>query len=227
MHFGSGAHGRQTKPASDSTPHAGLWAGRSSRPSSGPGAVKGLRVSIGAHDGGTAMAGFKPLAKLALVVLYCGVTGILACNKASADERVIIGRVENVLMQDVGMKLKARIDTGAGVSSITARILRVEPIEGGKGERVTFNLTNDVGETKTIRRAVVSWAEIKVKGSTERVRRPVVTMDICLGGKKLEGRFNLADRKGFLYPVLVGRNILNTGDFLIDPKRTFMEHPGC
>lgn len=165
---------------------------------------------------------------LALVLLCCCFTGILGCDKASAaDERVIIGWVENVLMQDVGMKLKARIDTGAGVSSITAKILRVEPIEGGNGERVIFNLTNDVGETKTVRRTIVSWAEIKVKGSTERIRRPLVTLDICLGGKKLEGRFNLADRKGFLYPVLVGRNILKTGDFLIDPKRTFMEHPGC
>jgi hypothetical protein len=54
-----------------------------------------------------------------------------------------------------------------------------------------------------------------------------VILDICLGGKRLEGRFNLADRELFLYPVLVGRNILRTGDFLIDPKGKFMEHPGC
>lgn len=167
------------------------------------------------------------LAPVLLVLLVCCVTGIFPCNAASANERVIIGRVENVMMQDVGMKLKARIDSGAGVSSIAAKILRVEPFEDGKGERVIFNLSNDVGETKSVRRKIVSWAEIKVKGSDARVRRPVVTLDICLGGKKLEGRFNLADREGFLYPVLVGRNILTTGDFLIDPKRTFMEHPGC
>jgi hypothetical protein len=52
-------------------------------------------------------------------------------------------------------------------------------------------------------------------------------MDICLGGKQIEGRVNLTDRSTFLYPVLLGRNILKAGDFLIDPERNFMEHPSC
>ena len=163
---------------------------------------------------------------LVLVALCCA-TSIVACDRTSAAERVIIGRVENVVMQDVGMKLKARIDSGAGVSSIDAKNIRVERAGDGSPERVTFELTDDRGRTKTVERRIVEWAEIKGKGTKATVRRPVVTLDICLGGKRLEGRFNLADRSQFLYPVLVGRNLLKTGDFLIDPKRKFMEHPGC
>ena len=171
--------------------------------------------------------GTNGLAKHLVAIGLCYAAGIVACDRPSGDERVIIGRVENVLMQDVGMQLKARIDSGAGVSSINAKIIRVEAKEDGSGEQVTFELTDGRGRAKTVRRTIVKWAEIKGKGTNETVRRPVVILDICLGGKRLEGRFNLADRELFLYPVLVGRNILRTGDFLIDPKGKFMEHPGC
>ena len=98
---------------------------------------------------------------------------------------------------------------------------------GANSERVTFALTDDQGKTKNVERKIVEWTEIKSIATKTSTRRPVVILDVCLGGKRLEGRFNLADRSGFLYPVLVGRNILKTGDFLIDPKRKFMEHPGC
>jgi hypothetical protein len=155
--------------------------------------------------------------------IYCGAVPAIA---APAD-RVVIGRVEYVLMQDVDMRLKARIDTGAGVSSIDAKVIRTEKDEDGKGERVVFELTDQDGQTKRIRRPITEWAEIKRKGATGTVRRPVVTMDICLAGKKLEGRFNLSDRARFLYPVLVGRNLLKTGDYLIDPKEKFMADPEC
>ena len=152
--------------------------------------------------------------------------GVLGAPRIGANERVIIGRVENVVMQDVGAQLKARIDTGAGVSSIDARNIRVEKASDGS-ERVKFDLTDDRGKATTVERKVMEWAEIKSEGGKARVRRPVVTLDICLGGRRLEGRFNLTDRSRYLYPVLVGRNILKTGDFLIDPKAKFLKPPGC
>ena len=152
-----------------------------------------------------------------------------AATKASSPDQAssIIGRVEYVVMQDVGIKLKARIDTGAGVSSIDAKVLQIKPAAGGSGERVVFVIRDDTGKPKSIERKIVEWAEIKGKGTSKTTRRPVVILDFCLGGKRLEGRINLADRSGFIYPVLIGRNILKTGDFLIDPSKTFMRQPGC
>ncbi len=152
-----------------------------------------------------------------------------AVTKAAptAQAASIIGRVEYVVMQDVAIKLKARIDTGAGVSSIDAKILQIKPAAGGNGERVVFEIRDDAGNAKSVERKIVEWAEIKGKGTKKSSRRPVVILDFCLGGKRLEGRINLADRSGFIYPVLIGRNILKTGDFLIDPSKTFMRQPGC
>ncbi|MGH8478531.1 MAG: ATP-dependent zinc protease family protein [Gammaproteobacteria bacterium] len=156
------------------------------------------------------------------------VDGSTAAERSGRDESMtILGRVEYVVMEDVRMKLKARMDTGAAVSSIDAKIVEIKPAGDGSGEKAVFQIKDDEGTIKAIERTVVEWAKIKGKGTQEAVRRPVVRLDFCLGGKRLEGRINLADRSRYLYPVLIGRNILKTGEFLIDPRKKFMQKPGC
>jgi len=69
-----------------------------------------------------------------------------ACEKSAP----IIGRVEYVVMEDVRMKLKARIDTGAGVSSIDAKIVEIKPAADGSREKVTFQIKDDEGKIKSL-----------------------------------------------------------------------------
>lgn len=142
-----------------------------------------------------------------------------------AQPRITIGRVEWVVLQDVHLRIKARIDTGAGVSSLNAKILEIK--QTPEGERVRFQVQDAKGMKKTLERPVVDWLNIKVMGSNERSRRPVVRIDVCLGGKKLEGRVNLNDRSSYLYPMLIGRNLLKTGKFLVDPSGLYLREPGC
>jgi hypothetical protein len=146
-------------------------------------------------------------------------------SAASEKPRIVIGRVEFVVLQDVHLRLKARIDTGAGVSSVHAKILEIK--QAPDGERVRFQVQDAEGRTKTLERAIVGWANIKVMGTDKKNRRPIVRLDICLGGKKLEGRVNLNDRSNYLYPMLIGRNLLNTGKFLVDPGALYLKEPGC
>jgi hypothetical protein len=154
----------------------------------------------------------------------------LGGDRAAQDcpcEKPVIGWVERVVMQDVDMQVKARIDTGASVSSLDANILELEAGSDGSGEKVRFRIKNGEEESAVIERTIVEWSEIKGKGTSSTIRRPVVTLDICLGGKRLEGRINLADRSRFLYPVLIGRNLIRTGGFLVDSDKTYMRDPGC
>jgi len=166
------------------------------------------------------------LAALCVIFTILVFAGISYAGKRSKNS-VVLGRVEYVVMEDVRIKLKARIDTGAGVSSIDAKIIEIKPASNGSGEKVVFQIKDDDGTIKTLERTIEEWMEIKGKGTAKMIRRPVVRLDFCLGGKRLEGRINLADRSEFLYPVLIGRNIIKTGDFLIDPRKKFMEKPGC
>jgi hypothetical protein len=139
--------------------------------------------------------------------------------------RVIIGRIEYVVVRDAHLRLKARIDTGAGLSSVHAKILEI--IKTDQGERVRFQLQDAEGVTKTLERDVVGWANIKVMGSDQKNRRPIVKLSICLGGKRIKGRVNLNDRSNYLYPMLIGRNLINTGKYLIDASQLYMQEPGC
>lgn len=146
----------------------------------------------------------------------------------AAEERTIIGRVEDAVLQDYGIMYKARIDSGAGVSSLHAKILSIKKSKSrNKPDRVVFEIYDEQGNPKEIELPIVEWQNIKKKGSLGFSKRPVVRLDICLGGKQVDARVNLADRHQFLYPLLIGRNTLNAGDFLIDPAQKYMEHHGC
>ena len=124
------------------------------------------------------------------------------------------------------IKLKARIDTGAGLSSLHVKILEITKTPEGD-ERIRFQIADGKGGHRTLSRKIVDWANIKVMGSEERNRRPIVRLDVCIGGKQIEGRVTLSDREGFLYPMLIGRNLLNTGKFLVDPSAKYLREPGC
>lgn len=162
------------------------------------------------------------------MVTTCAADGAPAATEKAAETakpRPIVGRIEFVVVRDVGLRLKARIDTGAGVSSIHAKILEIKKTPDG--DRVKFQITDAEGITKTLDRDVVGWSQIKVMGTDQKNRRPIVKLHICLGKKKLYGRVNLNDRSNFLYPMLVGRNLLNTGKFLVDPSTKYLEEPDC
>jgi len=141
------------------------------------------------------------------------------------SERVIIGRVEEAILQDYNIKFKSRVDTGAGLSSLNAKILKIK--KDGDSERIIFEIADKDGNIQKLDKKIVEWINIKHKGTVGFDKRPVVEMDICLGGKQIQGRVSLADRTSFIYPLLIGRNFLKAGDFLIDPEQKYMQHPAC
>ena len=148
--------------------------------------------------------------------------------RVERSPRVIIGRVEEAVLQDYDVKFKSRIDTGAGISSIHAKIMEIkEPKKAGGAQRVIFEVNDPEGHVQIMNKEIVQWVNIKHKGTSGFDKRPVVEMLICLGGKKIRGRVGLADRSDFIYPLLIGRNFLKAGDFLIDPEQTYMQHPAC
>ena len=163
-----------------------------------------------------------------LVMITAGVYFMTYSNSFSDDkkERVILGRVEYALLENI--KFKSRIDTGAGISSLHAKILEIKkPKTDNDVERVVFELIDDNGKSQIFEKKIFDWVNIKSKGSTGYIKRPIIIMKLCLGGKKVTSRVNLADRSDFLYPLLIGRNTLKKGNFLVDAKEKFMKHPHC
>ena len=152
-----------------------------------------------------------------LTVSLLVILSLAASGKTQAKKEITIGRIENVILLPWGIKLPARIDTGATISSLDARELHVE------GDTVEFNLPGKYYGSK-LKFPIVDWHHVRSPGSKQ--RRPVVELELCIGSQKIRTRVNLTDRSMVKYPLILGRNILREG-FVVDVKRSKIVRPAC
>ncbi|NNC99890.1 MAG: hypothetical protein HKN85_06895 [Gammaproteobacteria bacterium] len=132
-----------------------------------------------------------------------------ACNEGdnnkSAD-KLIIGSVEWIFLEKEKIGIDARIDTGAGSSSLGVYGLSRFERDGKKW--VKFSLSPEKDAPK-YRYPVYDTTRIKQESDEKAERRLEIKMSISLGDKKYRKQiFNLADRSHLEYQVLIGRNFL-------------------
>jgi hypothetical protein len=156
--------------------------------------------------------GIRPVAIICafMVSFMCG-------NAVGAESKITIGLVEEVILVPWGVRLPARIDTGAAMSSLDARDIVV------KGDMVEFTLPEKYGGLQ-LRLPIVGWRTIR--SAEARERRPVVMMEFCLGSKLIRTQINLNDRSRVKYPFLVGRNAIRK-DFIVDCMKERCAPPIC
>lgn len=142
---------------------------------------------------------------------------VLFASSAFPSEKITIGAVEDIILLPWGVILPARIDTGASMSSLDARELKI------KGRIAEFRLSGDHGGLR-LRVQVKRWQT--VKSGIGRERRPVVEMSLCLGLRKIRTDVTLDDRSGLYFPFLVGREALRD-HFVVDVGREKTIPPKC
>lgn len=133
----------------------------------------------------------------------------IASLHAEEQPKILIGGVEEVVLFPWRVRLSARVDTGATMTSLDVRDLTVR-----KG-MAQFRLPEQYGNT-LIRLRVIRHCNIR--SSDARERRPVVEMELCVGSRRMRVEVNLNDRSRMEYPLILGRNVLNQG-FLVDSAR--------
>lgn len=119
-------------------------------------------------------------------------------------ELPILGALEYVTIDPPGLRLKARIDTGATTSSLDARNVR-EFERDGKAWVKFLVVDRTSGEATELARPVVRTTRIK---GPETVKRYIVKLKAVIGDIEQYTEFTLYDRSAFNYPVLIGRNFL-------------------
>jgi hypothetical protein len=157
------------------------------------------------------------LAFLAIGSICYSMENIAQAAQDKAQEKISAGVVEDVIFLPWGVKLPARIDTGAAMTSLHAQDLVVK-------DGIAEFLMPDGKDGVKVRLPVVRWKVVHSAGGIQ--RRPVVKMEMCMGPKKLLTRVNLANRAHMKYPVIVGRNVLKRG-FTVDSQRSYILEPNC
>ena len=116
-----------------------------------------------------------------------------------------IGRVEKVSLPDfVDESFRARIDTGATVSSLWASDIRAD--EDGLHCKL-FGEGYPLFTGKELHFSEYSMRPVRSSNGHEELRYQVV-MTVRIKNRKIKAKVTLADRSGQIYPMLVGRNIL-------------------
>lgn len=138
-------------------------------------------------------------------------------------EPIIVGWVERVRIMEADFDVRAKLDSGARHSSLSAVDL-VEFDRDGK-TWVRFWVRNWRDERVTIERPVLRTARIKTHSSDSQMR-PVIELTLCVGSLARTVEVNLVDRENFNYPLLVGRSFLALG-VLVDSARRYARPPIC
>jgi len=118
----------------------------------------------------------------------------------------IIGGVESVTIEDTGIILEARIDTGAETSSIHAEDVRLVEKEGKR--YVSFSLTDPESGAKVPLEHRLQRTVTVRQGSGEKEKRYVVRLWVSVGELRARIDVGLSDRDHASYPMLLGRNFL-------------------
>ncbi|NNU15733.1 ATP-dependent zinc protease [Parvularcula sp. ZS-1/3] len=163
---------------------------------------------------------------IASFIVFAGAGSSFATDEDVPEKRSlsIIGEVERVHLADAGLSFAARIDTGATSTSIDAR--NIEEFERDGDPWVRFEVRTNDDDSAALERKVVDRVDIVSAGDTED-ERLVVELELCLSDVLRTVEVNLADRKGLNYRLLVGRDLLSDGGFLVNVAQKFSHEPTC
>lgn len=144
-------------------------------------------------------------------------------KKTLDDSKVVIGATEWIHLAPPGQYFKARIDTGAATSSISAK--NVVRFERDGNRWVSFDLdTGEETELVHLEAPLVRNVRIRQASFDDIDRRAVVRFDVMLGENLRQPTdFTLADRTRMSYPVLLGRSFLKDMA-IVDVSAKFL-HP--
>ena len=153
-----------------------------------------------------------------LIIMSSGNLAAEECTKcAYADTApLIIGENALLNVEEIGLKYRSRIDTGARTTSIHAINLKIEDEAKEKDQniskKITFTTASDAAE-KEVTSEIIDVMKVSNSQGTE--HRYIVELTITWNDVSKKVNVNLRDRGHMTYPLLIGRNWLNSS---VKPK---------
>jgi len=130
-------------------------------------------------------------------------------ESVNVSDKEVIGAIEWLYMEPPGRHYRARVDSGAETSSLSAKDIIEFERDGDDWVRFTFEHEGRDDEPVEIELPIERTVLIRAAAAEgEPQRRFVVEMDIRLGERLQTTEFTLTDRSSMTYPVLLGRAFL-------------------
>ena len=156
------------------------------------------------------------------VLVLCALFG----GQVLAHSKIVYGYLERAVLLDKQLTLKAKLDTGAKSASLYAK--KIHYIDRNGKPFVHFIVPTKTGDIPftcpyvgdvSIKARSGEIAGVRIKKPF--IKRPVVSMPLQLGAETRTIRVNLANRKRFTYPLLLGREALVAFNGIVDPGQKF------
>jgi hypothetical protein len=131
--------------------------------------------------------------------------------------KTVIGATVDVIEPQSGFVFKARVDTGASISSLHCTEIEIDnpsddPAENS-GKKVRFLIEGPGGQQHWLESTILGYTDVRsALGTLSRYR---VRMKFTCRGITKETLISLNDRSDLKYPLLLGRDFLED-DFVVD-----------
>src|SRR4051794_16527465 len=158
---------------------------------------------------------------VAFLMSMCGVLGAIGNDTPAKSAKRIIGATATLTEMNSGLAFPARIDTGAETCSLHVEKIEIQDKTARRtknvGKSVRFLLKGSDGKTEWVEGIVADAVRVKSSSlkSGEVDHRYKVRLTLQWKDVRKEVLVTLNDRTSMEYPLLVGRNFLQS-DFLVD-----------
>lgn len=134
---------------------------------------------------------------------------------------IVLGWREWLALPELGVaRVRAKIDTGARSSAL--HVDEQWRFHEAGVPWIGFRLTPGKAGTRVIESSAPILDEREVADSGgHRCRRVFLRTQLRLAGHERSIEINLTDRRGMLFPMLLGRTAM-AGVFMVDPARSFL-----
>lgn len=159
------------------------------------------------------------LLKLMLFLLLSAASFNLSAETiTNCGNKQVIGNHAAVFFENEHIMLKAKLDTGAAMSSLCAEHIKI--YKQDNKQFVTFSVCGVSGNIK-ITKELNKYVKIRARAEEKSifVERPVILMTVKVGNQIQTIPINLTNRSHFMYPMLLGRDALIKFNVLVDPSR--------
>ncbi len=130
------------------------------------------------------------------------------------EDRLVLGGFEKVYLPDVGVSVRAKVDTGAFSGALHCSDIKVDTT----GDKAVLNFTpldtETTLSTKEFKRILVRSAH-----GHEQVRY-IAPIKLELHGRTYKTLVGLTDRTIMKHDMLLGRRFLIENNAIVDPSRT-------